>query len=73
MRLRVLPPTIGGHLPVRVSGKTWGVPQGSKVAHADPGLAYVLDVTGRLHALVAAGEVTIPEEVRDAIKRRYFA
>ena len=55
--LRLGAPSVGGHLPVKVGRKTWGVPQGARVAHGERrGILYVLwaDV---VYVLVEDGQV----------------
>jgi hypothetical protein len=66
--------TMGGHQPVRVGRTVHKVPQGSRVAHVTDGdraLAYVLNA-GRIHCLIEAGEVKIPERLEALVKARVF-
>lgn len=75
MMLRVGEPTIErGPKPVWVGKRRYGVPSGSRVAHAQgKNLAYVLDPRGRVHALLADGEVfPIPGALASVIVSRYF-
>lgn len=74
MNLNAMQPSLGGHLPVVVGRKVYGVPRGSRVAHVRKGdkiLAYVLNA-GRVHCLVESGEVTMAPRLQALVKTKVF-
>lgn len=75
MSLRVGEPTIQrGPKPLWIGRRRYGIPAGSRVAHVQGGgLAYVLEDSGRLCALTAAGQVySIPAPIAQLVVARYF-
>ena len=75
MGVRLSRPTFAGNALPLVVGKTrYGLPPGSKVAHAEgKPMAYVLTPDGAVHAFTSSGEVEIPEPLGELIRARYFA
>jgi len=75
MGLRVGPPSFAGTLPLQVGRNRYGIPPGSRVAHAQgKRLAYVVTPDLALHVFMASGEVFgIPEPLAELVRRRYFA
>jgi hypothetical protein len=73
MRLGTI--TLGGRREILVGGKRYGVPRTARVAHSTLNgskVAYVLD-SGRLHVLVAGGEVLdVPEHLARLITKKIF-
>jgi hypothetical protein len=74
MALQVVKLSVTGTQTVRVQGKRHQVPEGALVKHVSDGpreMVY-LSVDGRIHALVARGEIPMPTHLQDIIRRRYF-
>lgn len=74
--MKATKPTFSGPQPINVGGAVFGVPRGSRVAHAQgqPSVIYVLlpgDGTD-IRCLCPRGEVAVPSRLREGLRRRYF-
>jgi hypothetical protein len=74
MNLEVVKLSLGGSLRVKVGKSTFGIPQGSRVAHVNRdgrALAYVLNA-GHVLCLVEAGEIPMSERMQSTIAAKVF-
>lgn len=73
---QVIAPTFAGNAEyVTIRGRRFGLPPGSKtrrVRRRRAEIIYVMLYGQELHALVADGELSIPDNLRPALAARYF-
>lgn len=75
-RLRILPsPTFTGSEVMIVGGRHYGIPEGSIVhltRESRGRFAWLCTPEGNIHAVTAAGEIAVPTDLREAVRKELF-